>query len=79
MRRLGLALTLALALAGATLAHAAEPRKVKVGILKLTSSAPVFVGVEKGFFREAGVEPEFVYFQAAQQSSRRTASGRSPS
>jgi hypothetical protein len=26
--------------------------KVKVGALKLTSSAPLFVGVEKGFFKE---------------------------
>ncbi len=47
-----LRLALALALAGVSLAHAAEPGKVpavKVGILRLTSSAPVFVGVEKGF------------------------------
>jgi NitT/TauT family transport system substrate-binding protein len=41
---------------------AADP--VKVGVLKLTSSAPLFVGVEKGFFKEFGVEPELVYFQA---------------
>jgi len=39
--------------------------KVKVGVLKLTSSAPIFVGVEKGFFKEFGLEPELVYFQAA--------------
>jgi NitT/TauT family transport system substrate-binding protein len=42
---------------------AGEP--VKVGVLKLSSSAPIFVGVEKGFFREFGSEPELVYFQAA--------------
>jgi len=53
----------------------AEAKKVKVGILKLTSSAPVFVGVEKGFFREAGVEPELVYFQAAQPVAVALASG----
>lgn len=39
--------------------------KVKVGVLKLTSSAPIFVGVEKGFFKEFGIEPELTYFQAA--------------
>jgi NitT/TauT family transport system substrate-binding protein len=39
--------------------------KVKVGVLKLTSSAPIFVGVEKGFFKEFGIEPELAYFQAA--------------
>jgi ABC-type nitrate/sulfonate/bicarbonate transport system substrate-binding protein len=43
--------------------EAGEP--VKVGVLKLSSSAPIFVGVEKGFFREFGSEPELVYFQAA--------------
>jgi len=40
-------------------------QKVTVGVLKLTSSAPIFVGVEKGFFREFGIEPELVFFQAA--------------
>jgi NitT/TauT family transport system substrate-binding protein len=44
-------------------------------VLKLTSSAPVFVGVDKGFFREAGVEPELVYFQAAQPVAVAIASG----
>jgi NitT/TauT family transport system substrate-binding protein len=73
--RRGLApLLLALVLA-ATAAGAAEPGRVKVGVLKLTSSAPVFVGVDKGFFREAGVEPELVYFQAAQPVAVAIASG----
>jgi NitT/TauT family transport system substrate-binding protein len=53
---------LAAALLGARPA-AAEP--VKVGVLKLSSSAPIFVGIEKGFFHEFGAEPELVYFQAA--------------
>ena len=39
--------------------------KVKVGALKLTSSAVLFLGVEKGFFKEFGIEPELVFFQAA--------------
>lgn len=46
-------------------APAAAQQKVKVGVLKLTSSAPLFVGVEKGFFREYGIEPELHFFQAA--------------
>jgi NitT/TauT family transport system substrate-binding protein len=54
---------------------AAQPKKVKVGVLKLTSSAPLFLGVEKGFFREAGIEPELVYFQAAQPVAVALASG----
>ena len=31
---------------------AVTPAKVSVGILKLTSSAPIFIGMEKGFFKD---------------------------
>jgi len=47
----------------------------KVGVLKLTASAPIFVGVEKGFFKQFGVEPELVYFQAAAPISTAVAAG----
>jgi ABC-type nitrate/sulfonate/bicarbonate transport system substrate-binding protein len=46
MRALRLALLIALVLGFTAGVDAAETKKVKVGILKLTSSAPVFVGVE---------------------------------
>ncbi len=49
--------------------------KVKVEVLKLTSSAPLFVGVEKGFFKEFGVDPELVYFQAAAPIAAALAAG----
>jgi NitT/TauT family transport system substrate-binding protein len=74
VRRVCLLLLLGV-LAGVSAPRAAEPRKVKIGVLKLTSSAPVFVGVEKGFFREAGIEPELVYFQAAQPVAVAIAAG----
>ena len=48
---------------------------VKVGVLKLTSSAPIFIGVEKGFFKEFGVDPELVYFQAAAPIATALAAG----
>jgi NitT/TauT family transport system substrate-binding protein len=48
---------------------------VKLGVLKLTSSAVLFLGVEKGYFREFGIEPELVYFQAAQPIAVALASG----
>jgi NitT/TauT family transport system substrate-binding protein len=54
---------------------AAAPDKVKVGVLKLTSSAPLFVGVEKGFFKQFGVEPELVFFQAAAPIATALAAG----
>jgi len=65
-------MALAAASSGATTADAAP---VKVGILKLTSSAPIFVGVEKRFFQEFGVEPELVYFQAAAPIATALAAG----
>jgi NitT/TauT family transport system substrate-binding protein len=61
-----------------TLAFVAPARAadaVKVGVLKLTSSAPIFIGVEKGFFKEFGVEPELVFFQAAAPIATALAAG----
>ena len=64
---------LAVLLAAPAPAHAQKP--VKVGVLKLTSSAPIFVGVDKGFFKEFGVEPELVFFQAAAPIATALAAG----
>jgi NitT/TauT family transport system substrate-binding protein len=54
---------------------AQPPQKVKLGVLKLTSSAVLFLGVEKGYFKEFGIDPELVYFQAAQPIAVALASG----
>jgi NitT/TauT family transport system substrate-binding protein len=70
LRSVALVLATVLALTGGA---AAEP--VKVGVLKLTSSAPIFVGVEKGFFKEFGVEPELLFFQAAAPIATALAAG----
>jgi NitT/TauT family transport system substrate-binding protein len=51
---------------------------VKIGVLKLTSSAVIFLGVEKGYFKEFGIEPELVFFQAAQPIAVALASGDIP-
>jgi NitT/TauT family transport system substrate-binding protein len=69
------AVVLALALLAAIPAGAQAPQTVKLGVLKLTSSAVLFLGVEKGYFKEFGVEPELVYFQAAQPIAVALASG----
>jgi len=76
MRRLVLALVVFLAVP-ILLAPAGVSREttVKVGVLKLTSSAPIFIGVEKGFFREFGITPELVYFQAAAPIATALAAG----
>ena len=39
--------------------------KVRVGYIGLTCEAPIFTAVEKGFFREEGLEPEMVRCQWA--------------
>ena len=79
MRRRSLLLLALVAIAGGLCrspgAEAQAPTPLKVGVLKLTSSAPIFVGVEKGYFKEFGVEPELVYFQAAAPIAMALAAG----
>jgi NitT/TauT family transport system substrate-binding protein len=78
MRR-GMMVLLVLGLLVTGSASAQAPAaKVKIGVLKLTASAVLFLGVEKGYFREFGIEPELVYFQAAQPIAVALASGDIP-
>jgi NitT/TauT family transport system substrate-binding protein len=48
---------------------------VTIGMLKLTSSAPLFIGIEKGFFKEEKLEPQVKWFDAAQPIAVATAAG----
>lgn len=75
MSRRGLVAAFVLLLVSTAGTVAAEGKKVKVGVLKLSSSAPIFLGVERGTFREFGIEPELVYFQAAQPVAVAIAAG----
>lgn len=65
----------AVAWLGGAVTPAAAAEKVKVGALKLTSSAPLFIGVEKGYFKEFGIDPELVFFQAAAPIATALAAG----
>ena len=38
---------------------------MKIGVLRIASQAPFYMGVEKGYFAEAGVDVELVFFDAA--------------
>jgi NitT/TauT family transport system substrate-binding protein len=49
--------------------------KAKVGVLRLSSSAPVFIAQDKGYFRDAGLDIELKFFDAAQPIAVATASG----
>src|SRR5262252_3552738 len=64
-----------IAVAAGTLARAEEPLKAKVGVLRLSSSAPVFIAQDKGYFREAGLDVELKFFDAAQPIAVATTSG----
>jgi NitT/TauT family transport system substrate-binding protein len=56
-------------------ARAEDALKVKIGVLRLSSSAPVFIAQDKGYFREAGLDVELKFFDAAQPIAVATTSG----
>src|ERR1700716_2391676 len=70
-----LALAAALALAAGGVARGDELRKTKSGVLRLSPSAPVFIAQDKGYFREAGLDVELKFFDAAQPIAVATTSG----
>jgi NitT/TauT family transport system substrate-binding protein len=53
-----LALAGLLAMAAGGIARADDAQKAKIGVLRLSSSAPVFIAQDKGYFREAGLDIE---------------------
>src|SRR5438270_2230644 len=56
-------------------ARAEDALKARVGVLRLSSSAPVFIAQDKGYFREAGLDVEMKFFDAAQSIAVATTSG----
>ncbi len=72
----------ALALLGGSAAAAglaspalASNRKITVGALRFTSHSGSFIGFERGYFAEAGLDVEFKFFQAATPMAVAIASG----
>src|SRR6476660_4544003 len=64
-----------LAIAATGLAQADDLLKAKIGVLRLSSSAPVFIAQDKGYFREAGLDVVLKFFDAAQPIAVATTSG----
>src|SRR5207248_9051822 len=62
-------------LAASSVARADDALKARIGVLRLSSSAPVFIAQDKGYFREAGLDIELKFFDAAQPIAVATASG----
>ena len=54
-------------------AHAADP--MRVGILHTLSNAPMYLAMERGYFRDEGIDASFVYFDAAQPIAAAAVSG----
>ncbi|OUB06468.1 ABC transporter substrate-binding protein [Bacillus thuringiensis serovar yunnanensis] len=48
---------------------------IKIGMLKLSSSAPIFIGIEKGFFKEENIDIQPKWFDAAQPIAVATVGG----
>ncbi len=57
----------------ATPARAATP--IRLGLLRTASPAPLYIAQERGWFREAGVEVVFRFFDAAQPIAAAAVSG----
>jgi NitT/TauT family transport system substrate-binding protein len=73
--RVQLAFACLLALSASGIARADDLLKVKVGVLRLSSSAPVFIAQDKGYFRDVGLDVELKFFDAAQPVAVATTSG----
>jgi NitT/TauT family transport system substrate-binding protein len=75
MRFARLALAGLLVIAASGIARAEDFIKAKVGVLRLSSSAPVFIAQDKGYFHEAGLDIDLKFFDAAQPIAVATTSG----
>jgi len=56
-------------------ASAQEAAKLHVGVLRLSSSASVFIAVDRGYFRDAKLDVELKFFDAAQPIAVAVAAG----
>ncbi len=70
----GSAATAALGLAGAT--RAADDNKILIGFWPIASGLPLYVGLERGIFKEAGLQVEGAKFASAQQVAEAMIAGR---
>jgi NitT/TauT family transport system substrate-binding protein len=73
-RRFGIAASVVLA-TGLTPALAQDKPKIRVGVLRLASSGNVFIAADRNYFKDAGLDVELKFFDAAQPIAVATASG----
>lgn len=65
------------AMGAGTPAQAQTPPKIRIGYWPVAAGLPFFAAVEKGYFKEAGLEVEALKFAGAQQVMEAMLSGRS--
>ena len=73
---LGATATTGLALGGLPPARAADDNKILIGYWPIASGLPLYAGLERGIFKEAGLNVEGVKFASAQQVAEAMISGR---
>ena len=54
----------ALLVAFGMLSRPAAAEAIKIGLIKIPASGPLFVANERGYFAAEGLEPQFVYFES---------------
>ncbi|MGH7034868.1 MAG: ABC transporter substrate-binding protein [Stellaceae bacterium] len=57
------------------MASSASAEEVKIGILKTTSSAPLFIALDRGYFAAEGLGPKLITFDSAQPVALAAVSG----
>src|SRR6201987_940647 len=75
MKGFARAMLLALLAFAAGAAGADTPLKAPIGVPRLSSSAPVFIAQDKGYFRDEGLDIDLKFFDAAQPIAVATTSG----
>lgn len=66
----------ALAVLGAPTVHAQAAPKIRIGYWPIAAGLPFYAAVEKGFFKEAGLDVEAIKFAGAQQIMEAMLAGR---
>ncbi len=62
--------------AASTGSNSENPGKIQIGFWPVAAGLPLFLGVEKGYFKEAGLDVEAVKFASAQQVAEGIIAGR---
>lgn len=74
-RRIVHLLVASVLIAGFLAATPAKAEHIKIGILRTTSSGPIYIAIEKGFFAAENLDVEILFFDSPQPVAVATVSG----